>query len=44
MLVFKGDFVKPLYTTSTGYILLGIAVAMLAGGGFVMSRLTKIKV
>lgn len=44
MLLFKGDFVKPLYTTGTGYILLGIAVAMLAGGGFVMSRLTKIKV
>lgn len=44
MLLFKGDFVEPLYTTGMGYVLLGIAVAMLAGGGFVMSRLTKIKV
>jgi tight adherence protein B len=44
MLVFKGDFVRPLYTTGMGYVLLGIALAMLAAGGFVMSRLTKIKV
>ncbi|MFC7361676.1 type II secretion system F family protein [Nocardioides astragali] len=44
MVLFKGEFVEPLYTTGAGYILLGIAVAMLAGGGFVMSRLTKIKV
>ena len=44
MLVFKGDFVEPLYTTGTGYVLLGVAAAMLAGGSFVMSRLTKIKV
>ena len=44
MLLFKGDFVEPLYTTGMGYVLMGIAVAMLAGGGFVMSRLTKIKV
>jgi tight adherence protein B len=44
MLLFKGDFVEPLYTTGTGYVLLGVALAMLAGGYFVMSRLTKIKV
>lgn len=44
MLLFKGDFVEPLYTTGSGYLLLGIAIAMLVGGGFVMSRLTKIKV
>jgi tight adherence protein B len=44
MLLFKGDFVEPLYTTGMGYVLLGIALFMLAGGGFVMSRLTKIKV
>jgi hypothetical protein len=36
--------VEPLYTTGMGYVLLGIALFMLAGGGFVMSRLTKIKV
>jgi tight adherence protein B len=44
MLLFKGDFVEPLYTTGMGYVLLGIALAMLASGYFVMSRLTKIKV
>ncbi len=44
MLLFKGDFVRPLYTTGMGYVLMGIAGAMLVGGGFVMSRLTKIKV
>lgn len=44
MVVFKGDFVEPLYTTGAGYVLMGIAAVMLTGGGFVMSRLTKIKV
>ncbi|MCW2736408.1 type II secretion system F family protein [Nocardioides sp.] len=44
MLVFKGDFVEPLYTTGTGYVLCGVALGMLAAGSFVMSRLTKIKV
>ncbi|WP_416953137.1 type II secretion system F family protein [Nocardioides sp. T5] len=44
MLLFKRDFVEPLYTTGMGFVLLGIAAAMLVGGGFVMSRLTKIKV
>lgn len=44
MIVFRAEFVSPLYTTGTGYILLGIAAAMLASGSFVMSRLTKIKV
>ncbi|WP_457185369.1 type II secretion system F family protein [Nocardioides sp. P5_E3] len=44
MLVFKRDFIDPMLTTGTGYIMLGIAVCMLVGGGFVMSRLTKIKV
>jgi tight adherence protein B len=44
MVVFKGDFVEVLYTTGAGYMLLGIAVAMLIAGSFVMSRLTKIKV
>ena len=44
MLLFKGEFVKPLYTTGMGFVLLGVAAVMLAGGGFVMSRLTKIKV
>lgn len=44
MVVFKGDFVEPLYTTGAGYMLLGIAAVMLISGSFVMSRLTKIKV
>lgn len=44
MVLFKGDFVEPLYTTPSGFALLGVAVVMLVGGGFTMSRLTKIKV
>ena len=44
MLLFKGDFVEPLYTTGMGYALLGVAAVMLVSGSFVMSRLTKIKV
>lgn len=44
MLVVKRDFIEPMITTSTGYLLLAIAGFMLSMGGFVMSRLTKIKV
>jgi tight adherence protein B len=44
MLLFKGEFVAPLYTTGMGYVLLCVAVMMLIGGYIVMSRLTKIKV
>jgi tight adherence protein B len=44
MVAFKRDFIEPMFTTGTGYIMLGIAVCMLAAGSFVMSRLTKIKV
>lgn len=44
MLLFKADFVEPLYTTPSGFALLGVAAVMLIGGGFTMSRLTKIKV
>lgn len=44
MLAFKRNFIEPMFTTGTGYVMLGVAVCMLAAGGFVMSRLTKIKV
>jgi tight adherence protein B len=44
MLIFRNEFVRPLYTTGMGYVLLGVAAAMLVSGSFVMSRLTKIKV
>ena len=44
MLAFKRDFIEPMFTTGTGYFMLGIAVCMLVAGGFVMSKLTKIKV
>ena len=44
MLIVRPDFIRPLYTTGTGYVMIGIAVALLAAGQFVMSRLTKIEV
>ena len=44
MMVVRREFVRPLYTTGTGYIMIGVAIALLAAGGFVMSRLTKIEV
>ena len=44
MLLFKGEFVRPMYTTGMGFVLLGLACFMLAMGAFVMSRLVKIKV
>jgi tight adherence protein B len=44
MLVVKRDFIEPMLTTGAGWIMLGVACFMLAMGGFVMSRLTKIKV
>jgi tight adherence protein B len=44
MVLFKAEFIEPLYTTGTGYLLCGVAVTMLVAGSFLMSRLTKIKV
>ena len=44
MLLVRPDFVRPLYTTVTGYLMLGLAAALLATGQFVMSRLTKVEV
>ena len=44
MLFVRPDFVRPLYTTGTGFVLVGVAVALLAIGQFVMTKLTKIEV
>ena len=44
MLVVKREYIDPMLTTGTGWVMLGVAVTMLIGGGFTMSRLTKIKV
>ncbi|WP_210648548.1 type II secretion system F family protein [Nocardioides sp. SYSU D00065] len=44
MLAVRPDFVRPLYTTLTGYVMIGIAAVLLLVGQFVVSRLTKIEV
>ena len=44
MLFVRPDFVRPLYTTGTGFVLVGAAVVLLAIGQFVMTKLTKIEV
>jgi tight adherence protein B len=44
MFFVRPDFIRPLYTTGTGFVMIAVAVALLATGQFVMSRLTKIEV
>lgn len=44
MLFIRPDFVRPLYTTGTGFALVGAAIALLGIGQFVMTKLTKIEV
>jgi tight adherence protein B len=40
----RGDFVRPLYTTGVGLVLLAIACMLLALGSFTMSRMVKVEV
>ncbi|GIN05658.1 hypothetical protein Pve01_73160 [Planomonospora venezuelensis] len=44
MLLVRPDFVRPLYTTGMGFVMIGVACALLLMGQFVISRLTKIEV
>lgn len=44
MLFVRPDFVRPLYTTGTGFAMVGAAIALLMIGQFVMTKLTKIEV
>lgn len=41
--VMNPEFMAPLFTTISGYILLGIAAIFYAVGGFWLSRITKVK-
>lgn len=38
------EYIKLLYTTVPGYVLLGLAIALLAMGSFAMSKLAKVEV
>ncbi len=44
MLFVRPDFVRPMYTTVPGIVMLALALAMLGLGFFVMSRLIRIEV
>lgn len=44
LLAVRRDFVSVLYTTTTGWLLLGAACVLLAAGFWVMSRMIKIEV
>jgi len=44
LLLFKKDYLRPLYTTGTGVALLCTGVLLLVGGTFWLHRLTKIEV
>ncbi|GHJ59880.1 hypothetical protein NOK12_23980 [Nocardioides sp. OK12] len=44
LLLTRGDFVRPLYTTGVGLVLLAIACLLLALGSFTMSRMVKVEV
>jgi tight adherence protein B len=38
------EYIKLLYTTVPGYVLLGLAIALLAIGSFAMAKLAKVEV
>jgi tight adherence protein B len=44
MLFANPDYVRPLYTTTVGFMILGAAAVLLVIGGFAMSRLAKVEV
>jgi tight adherence protein B len=44
LLLVRPDFVRPLYTTLPGFLMLGAAAGLLGMGIFVLSRLVKIEV
>ena len=44
LLLTRGEFVRPLYTTGVGLVLLAIAGMLLALGSFTMSRMVKVEV
>jgi tight adherence protein B len=44
MLFANPDYVRPLYTTGVGFVIMGLAGVLLAIGGFAMSRLAKVEV
>lgn len=44
MAAMNPSYMKPLFTTSTGHIMLGICTVMIGGGYFWMSRMVKIDV
>jgi len=44
LLLVRPDYVRPLYTTGLGILMLMGAASLLAFGGFVMSRLVKVEV
>ncbi len=44
LLITRGEFVRPLYTTGVGLVLLLVAAVLLALGSFSMSRMVKVEV
>lgn len=44
LLLTQGDYVRPLYTTLLGWVMLAAAALMLAAGSFWLSRLVKVEV
>jgi tight adherence protein B len=44
LLLFKKGYLKPLYQTGTGIVMLAVGVGLLIGGSFWLNRLTKIEV
>jgi tight adherence protein B len=44
MFAFRGDYLRPLYTTALGLLMLGLGVVLMAVGAFWMTRLIKLEV
>jgi Flp pilus assembly protein TadB/uncharacterized protein YegL len=44
MFAFRGDYLRPLYTTALGLLMLSVGVVLMAVGAFWMTRLVKLEV
>jgi tight adherence protein B len=44
MFAFRGEYLRPLYTTPLGLLMLGVGVVLMAAGAFWMTRLIKLEV
>jgi tight adherence protein B len=44
LVAFRGEYIRPLYTTGIGFLLIGTAVVLLSMAGFMMKKIVTVEV